>query len=58
MSYKVELIAHGVKRDYLRGLTEQEAVFICQKHDWYFLDENGFEWDMDYTEEKGVISNE
>lgn len=33
--------------DFMSGLTEEDAMLICIQHDWIFVDEHGFVWDLD-----------
>lgn len=40
--------AGGVKHHLCGQMTEQEAIDFCNGHDWTWVDENGFEWDLDY----------
>lgn len=49
--FKVQISTGWIRRDYVTGLTESEAIEICEDHGWRYLDENCFEWDMDYVEE-------
>ena len=39
----------GTKRDFMGGLTEREAVEICEGYGWHFAD--GYDWDLDIEEE-------
>ena len=56
--FKIQLIAGTCRKDYLYGLTEQEAIMICENHGWEFVDENEFCWDMDYVEETEIEAAE
>ena len=51
MTFKIELEAGSVKQLYTSGLSEEQAERICNDHDWSFEDENGFVWEMGYTQE-------
>ena len=51
-TFKIQMIsAGGVRHDLYCGLTEEEAIEICQEYGWEFCDENRFVWDLDYVEE-------
>lgn len=48
--YKVIVVSGGgVKRDWLYQLTEEEAIQYCEEHDWCIVDDNCFEWHLDYV---------
>lgn len=49
--YTIQLSTGWIRKDYVTGLTEQEAIDFCDENGWKFRDENGFVWDMDYIEE-------
>lgn len=51
--YKIQLSSGWSTRDYVTGLTEAEAIEICEDNGWRFLDENCFEWSMSYVEDYG-----
>lgn len=52
--YKVIMVSGGgVKHDLVCGLSEQEAIDYCEEHDWVYLDENCFEWHLDYVQDYG-----
>lgn len=54
MKYKVQ-VTNGhdhIDYDYLRGLTEEEAIFICEKYGETFVDEKGNVWRLDYVEDE------
>lgn len=53
MKYKVQISTGWIRKDYVTGLTEEEAIEICQNNGWSYLDENEFEWSMDYVEDWG-----
>lgn len=41
----------GVKGDYIRVFeNEIDAADYCDVHGWHYLDENRFEWNLDYRE--------
>lgn len=42
--------AGGVRRAIDQFDTEQEAIEFCASHDWIWIDENCFEWSLDYKE--------
>ena len=52
-NFKVFMQAGSVKRDWVRGLTEQEAEYVCENNGWTYTDENGFVWSLDYEPEGG-----
>ena len=45
--------AGGVRHDLYGDLTEREAIDFCEENNWHYLDENCFEWDLDYVEDYG-----
>lgn len=49
--YKVIISAGCVTHDLVCGLTMREAIDYCEEHDWCYLDENCFEWSLDYVED-------
>lgn len=49
--FKIQLSCGWTHMDYVSGMTEQEAIDFCEQSGWKFIDENGFEWDMDYVED-------
>ena len=49
--YKVIMSSGIVTHDYVRGLTMEEAADFCEENDWHYLDENRFEWSLDYVED-------
>lgn len=51
MKFKVQLSTGWIRKDFCSDLTEQEAIEICEMHDWHYTDENCFDWCMDYVEE-------
>ena len=51
MKFKVQISSGWVRHDYICGLTEQEAIEICQENNWEYMDENEFVWNMDYVED-------
>jgi hypothetical protein len=53
LTFKVILQDANGKRDYLTGLTKQEAVHVCENNDWSYTDENDFVWFMGYEPEGG-----
>ncbi len=40
----------GVRHTLTEFDTEVEAMRFCDIHHWSWLDENRFEWDLDYKE--------
>ena len=52
MMFKVQLVsAFGIRHDLCGDLTEREAIDFCEVNDWHYVDENGFDWDLDYVED-------
>lgn len=52
--FKVQIVsAGGVRHDLYGELTEREAIDFCEENNWYYLDENRFEWALDYVEDYG-----
>lgn len=51
--FKVFMQAGSVKREWMRGLTEREAEYVCENNDWTYTDENDFVWSLDYEPEGG-----
>jgi len=49
--YKVIMTARTVSHDYVCGLTEREAIDFCEENNWVYLDENCFEWSLDYVQD-------
>lgn len=52
-NFKVFMQAGSVKCDWVRGLTEQEAEYVCENNGWTYTDENNFLWSLDYEPEGG-----
>lgn len=50
-TFKIRLSTGWSDRDMYRGLTENEAIEICESYNWQYMDENCFVWSMDYVEE-------
>ncbi len=46
--YEVYLQAGTVRKHFSEFETEQEAINFCESHNWCWIDENEFEWSMDY----------
>jgi hypothetical protein len=46
MSYKIQLVNEVGRLDYIRGLSEAEALMICEQHQWTYEDEAGGLWSM------------
>lgn len=41
----------GIKSDYIRVFEHEiDAADFCDRHDWHWIDENRFEWRLDYRE--------
>lgn len=51
MEFKIQLCSGAVRHDFIGGLTETEAIELCQHYGWEWQDENEFVWDMDYVED-------
>lgn len=51
MKYKVQISNGWERLDYCRGLTEQEAIHICESHGRTLIDEDDNIWIMDYVED-------
>ena len=51
MTYKIRLSNGYDSKDYVTGLTEQEAILICEEHQWTDEDEFGTLWTMDIVED-------
>lgn len=52
--FKVQIVsAGGVRHDLYGELTEREAIDFCEENNWHYLDENCFEWALDYVEDYG-----
>ena len=52
MMFKVQIVsAGGVRHDLYGELTEREAIDFCEENNWHYLDENRFEWALDYVED-------
>lgn len=51
MEYKIQMSSCSVRKDYVGGLTEREAIDICEEYNWEYMDENGFVWSLDYVED-------
>lgn len=52
MMFTVQIVsAGGVRHDLFGDLTEREAIDFCEENNWYYLDENCFEWALDYVED-------
>lgn len=51
--FKVVICAGCVRHDLYCGLTEQEAIDYCEENDWCYIDENEFEWSLDYINDIG-----
>ena len=52
MMFKVQIVsASGVRHDLYGELTEREAIDFCEENNWHYLDENRFEWALDYVED-------
>lgn len=51
-SYKIVIASDGgTERDYLSGLSEAEAIYVCEANGWSFYDENDFAWQMRIEED-------
>lgn len=52
MMYKIVLTSMGgTRRDYMTGLTEAEAVKICEDSGWAVAPDDGYVWDMEIEED-------
>ena len=51
MRFKIQLSAGWVRKDCIYDLSESEAYEICSEHNWEYLDDNMFCWNMDYVED-------
>lgn len=50
MTFKVQMVSMGgTRKDLYTGLTEHEAVEICESYGWV-MDE-GYLWDLDIVED-------
>ena len=49
--FKIIISSGWITHDWLSGLTESEAIEICQDNNWEWYDENQFCWSMDYVED-------
>lgn len=49
--FKIQISCGWIRHDWLSGLTEGEAIEICEENNWQWIDENNFCWDMDYVDE-------
>ena len=49
--FKIQISTGWISRDWCAGLTESEAIEICEIYNWEWYDEHEFRWDMDYVEE-------
>lgn len=51
--YKVIMVAGRVKKDMYTGLTEEQAVEICEDYGWEVAPdgEGSFVWDLEIEEE-------
>lgn len=41
----------GTKREFMTCETKYEACEFCSIYGWKYVDENGFEWELDYDAE-------
>ena len=48
---KIQLSTGWTTQDYITGLTEQEAIEICEDHNWEYYDENEFCWGMNIVDD-------
>ena len=49
--FTVQIVSPGgIRHDLYGSLTEREAIDFCDEHNWTWLDENCFEWNLDYVE--------
>lgn len=47
--------AFGVRHHLNTFNTEDEAVNFCSENDWHYVDENGFEWNLDIRKGMEVL---
>ena len=50
-TFKIILSAGWYTKDYCTGLTEQEAIDICESSGWERREDDDFIWCMNYVEE-------
>ncbi|WP_407399650.1 hypothetical protein [Treponema sp.] len=47
--YVVNIVAGSVKYDFCTFDTEKEAETFCAEHNWVWMDDNAFVWDLEIT---------
>ena len=51
-TYKIVRVSWGgTKRDMYTGLTEENAIEICEDYGWTACPDGGYEWDLEIEEE-------
>lgn len=40
----------GVKKPIYYADSYEEALAFCEEHDWTWIDDNSFEWSLDFVE--------
>ena len=48
----------GTRQDMYTGLTEQEAIDICEEYGWEVSPDGGYVWDLDYIEDEDYMDDE
>lgn len=52
MVYKIVLTSMGgTRRNYMTGLTEDEAIKLCEDNGWEIDPDGGYVWDMEIEED-------
>ena len=50
--YKIQMVSMGgTRKDMYTGLTEQEAVDLCESMGWTACPNGGYVWDLEVVEE-------
>ena len=50
--FKIQMVSlGGTRRDMYTGLTEEEAIEICESYGWEVDPEGGYVWDLDIVED-------
>lgn len=50
--YKIQMVSlGGTRRDMYTGLTEEEAIEICESFGWEACPDGGYVWDLDIVED-------
>ena len=56
MLYRITMSSgHGTVKEYMGGLWREDAEAICNEYNWHWVDENGFEWELDIEEDSGYV---